>query len=100
MKNKETSLSGCHLPIAGGCAPPGLAPLAIPTPPEGLRPSRLRAAPSPTRGQAAWRDGSARVDLIPEDKSTGLTRAERWQNLMRELKPQAIDAVVGRQVAT
>lgn len=67
---------------------------------------RLKKPKAEDLGQIIWlgstwheggryRIASALLDSIPEDKSTGLTRAERWQTLMRELKPQGIDAVMG-----
>jgi len=72
---------------------------------------RLKKPKAEDLGQIVWlgslwheggryRVASALLDSIPEDKSTGLTRAERWQNLMRELKPQGIDAVLGLHPAT
>ena len=36
---------------------------------------------------------SALLDSIPEDKSPGLTPAQRWMALIRELKPDGWDAV-------
>lgn len=67
---------------------------------------RLKKPKAEDLGQIVWlgsmwheggryRIASALLDSIPEDKSTGLTRAERWQTLMRELKPAGIDHVVG-----
>jgi hypothetical protein len=67
---------------------------------------RLKKPKAEDLGQIIWlgstwyegnryRVASALLDSIPEDKSTGLTRAERWQTLMRELKPAGIDQVVG-----
>jgi hypothetical protein len=34
-----------------------------------------------------YRVASALLNSIPEDKSPGLTRAERWLQLMQQLKP-------------
>ena len=67
---------------------------------------RLKKPKAEDLGQILWlgstwheggryRVASALLDSIPEDKSSGLSRAQRWQTLMRQLKPQGIDTVMG-----
>ena len=61
---------------------------------------RLKRPKAEDLGQIVWlgslwheggryRVASALLDSIPEDKSTGQSRAERWQTLMRELQPRS-----------
>ncbi len=61
---------------------------------------RLKKPKAEDLGQIVWlgslwheggryRVASALLDSIPEDKSHGLSRAERWQTLMRQLQPQS-----------
>lgn len=65
---------------------------------------RLKKPKAEDLGQIIWlgstwheggryRVASALLDSIPEDKSLGLTRAQRWQQLMRELQPRDLVGV-------